>query len=115
MDYQLIHHTAVGVTDLDRSREFSPSLLALKEPSRPPFGFPGAWYELPNGQQVHLIVWPNPTLRAKGLETRDVHIALRVESFREAVQYFFGKGYRQDSADEFSRIIISPKPIAGFP
>jgi len=31
------------------------------------------------------------------------------------VQYFFGKGYRQDSADEFSRIIISPKPIAGFP
>ena len=117
MNYQVIHHTAVNVTDLERSRRFYRDVLGLEEIARPPFDFPGAWFELtPEGQQVHLIVYPNATLRTgKGLETRDVHFALRVPSFREAVEYFRSKGYSEDSDDVFTTMKVHPHATAGFP
>jgi len=117
MDYQVIHHVAVPVTDLARSRRFYREVLGLEEIPRPPFDFPGAWYALgPGGQQVHLLVFPGHTLRTgKKLATRDVHFAVRVPSFREAVAHFFDKGYREDSADDFSKMIVSPHATAGFP
>jgi glyoxylase I family protein len=117
MNYEIIHHVAVDVTDLDRSRRFYAEVLGLKEIARPPFDFPGAWFELtPNGQQVHLIVYPNATLRTgKSLETRDVHFALRVPSFREAVEYFRGKGYREDTDDISTKMMVRPHATAGFP
>lgn len=117
MDYQLIHHVALTVTDLERSRRFYGEVLGLEEIPRPGFNFPGAWYALgPTGQQVHLIVYPGHTLRTgKGLASRDVHFAVRVPSFREAVNYFHARGYREDSTDDFSQIIISPHATAGFP
>jgi glyoxylase I family protein len=117
MDYQVIHHVAVPVTDLERSRRFYRDVLGLEEIPRPPFDFPGAWFALgPNGQQVHLLVYPGHTLRTgKGLATRDVHFAVRVPSFREAIAYFFDKGYREDSPDDFRRMIVSPHSTAGFP
>src|SRR5262245_10655214 len=98
MEYQLIHHVALTVSDLERSRKFYREVLRFREIPRPPFTFPGAWFEIGGGQQVHLIVWENPTMRTgKGLETRDVHFALRVPSFREAVDYFHARGYREDA------------------
>jgi glyoxylase I family protein len=117
MDYQVIHHVAIPVTDLERSRRFYREVLGLEEILRPPFDFPGAWYALgPGGQQVHLIVYPGHTLRTgKGLATRDVHFAVRVPSFRAAVDYFHARGYREDATDAFSQIIISPHSTAGFP
>ncbi len=116
MNYQSIHHTALPVTDLERSRRFYLEIMGLREISRPPFSFPGAWFDIGNGDQVHLIVYPGQTFRAgKTLETRDVHFALRVPSFREAVEYFHAKGYREDAADEFQRVIVSPHATAGFP
>ncbi len=117
MNYQVIHHVAIDVTDLERSRRFYREVLGLEEIARPPFDFPGAWFTLgPGGQQVHLIVYANHTLRTgKGLEPRDVHFAVRVPSFREAVAYFKSKGYREDSADVFTQMIVSPHATAGFP
>lgn len=116
MDYQLIHHVALTVTDLERSRKFYLEVLGFREIPRPPFTFPGAWFDIGNGQQLHLIVHTNPTMRTgKPLDTRDVHFAVRVPSFREAVDYFHAKGYREDSADDFARIIIHPRATAGFP
>jgi len=116
MEIQLVHHVALTVTDLARSRRFYSDVIGLQEIPRPPFPFPGAWFALPGGQQVHLIVHTNPTFRAgKGLDPRDVHFAIRVPSFRDAVDYFKAKGYREDSEDEFTRMIINPKAIAGFP
>ena len=117
MNYQVIHHVAVNVTDLERSRRFYREVLGLEEIARPPFDFPGAWFQLTTeGQQVHLIVYPNHTLRTgKGLETRDVHFALRVASFREAVEYFHAKGYREDSEDIFTTMMVRPHATAGFP
>src|SRR5689334_12678438 len=102
MDYQLVHHVALTVADLERSRHFYLDVIGLKEIPRPPFNFPGAWFEIRNGQQLHLIVHTNPTMRTgKPLDSRDVHFALRVPSFREAVDYFRAKGFREDAKDEF--------------
>src|SRR5689334_14102491 len=110
MNYLSVHHVAVTVTDLERSRRFYSEVLELKEMPRPPFDFPGAWYELtPGGQQVHLIVYPNHTLRVgKGLEPRDVHFAMRAPSFRQALQHFRAKGYSEDAEDVFRKMIVRP-------
>jgi catechol 2,3-dioxygenase-like lactoylglutathione lyase family enzyme len=116
MNMQLIHHVALTVSELERSRRFYREVLGLPEIPRPPFNFPGAWFALAGGQQLHLIVHTNPTFRVdKGLDSRDVHFAMRVPSFREAVEYFRTKGYSEDAADDFARIIISPHATAGFP
>lgn len=117
MDYQLIHHVAINVTDLERSRGFYREVFGLEEIARPPFDFPGAWFALgKEGQQLHLIVYPNHTLRTgKGLEPRDVHFAVRVPSFRKAVDYFRALGYSEDAADAMRQIIVRPHATAGFP
>ena len=90
-------------------------MVTLNEPAVPTVNV--AWFALgPNGQQIHLIIYENHTLRnGKGLETRDIHCALRVPSFREAVEHFRGKGYSESAEDVLRRIIIRPHATAGFP
>ena len=44
MKIEAIHHVSLGVTDLERSRQFYREILKLEEIARPPFGFPGAWF-----------------------------------------------------------------------
>ena len=50
-----LHHVAVSVTDLERAQHFYGEVLGFRELERPPFDFPGAWYEL-GDRQLHLIV-----------------------------------------------------------
>jgi glyoxylase I family protein len=117
MNYQVIHHVALTVTDLEESRRFYREVMGLTEIPRPPFDFPGAWFALGDqGQQLHLIVHTDPTFRAgKGLAPRDVHFAVRVPSFREAVKYFEDRGYRENADDELALMIVRPHATAGFP
>ena len=116
MKIEAIHHVGLGVTDLERSRRFYREILGLDEITRPPFDFPGLWFSAGASQQVHLIVHPHSTFRTgKGLETRDVHFALRVPSFRQAVEYFRSKGYSEDSDDVFTTMKVHPHATAGFP
>jgi glyoxylase I family protein len=117
MQIELIHHVSLGVRDLERSKAFYREILGLQEITRPPFHFPGAWFGLGGGQQLHLIVHPHTTFRGgKGIDTRDNHLAFRVASYRAAREFLHSKGFRED-ADELDqmRLQANPNAVAGFP
>ena len=85
---ETLHHVTVSVTDLARARLFYGEVLGLRELERPPFDFPGAWYEL-GDRQLHLIVHTTPrTLRGTTeIDSRDGHFAVRVSSYRDSVEH----------------------------
>jgi len=117
MRIETIHHVSLTVTDLDRSKKFYREILGLSEIERPAFPFPGAWFQVGANQQLHLILHPGATFRgAKGIDTRDGHVAVRVTSFRGALEYLRSKGYREDAADQdLMKMHTNPQAIAGFP
>ncbi len=116
MNMLLLHHAALPVTDLERSKTFYREVLGLTEVPRAPFPFPGAWFALADGQRIHLIVSPGQTMRTgKGIDSRDGHFALRVASYREALEELGRKGYTPEADDELHRIKVDPHSVAGFP
>lgn len=75
-------HAGLLVSDLARARHFYESVLGLApSPRRPVLPYPGEWYELGGGQQLHLMNLPNPDADAVRPEHggRDRHIALGVK------------------------------------
>src|SRR5262245_19063845 len=117
MQIELLHHVSLGVRDLERSRAFYRDVLGLKEITRPPFDFPGAWLGIGATQQYHLIVHPQTTFRGdKGIDTRENHLALRVASYQATREYLHSKGYREDAGpDDPMRLQTNPHAVAGFP
>jgi catechol 2,3-dioxygenase-like lactoylglutathione lyase family enzyme len=111
------HHYQVTVTDLDRSREFYGGFLGLPELKRPDFDFPGAWFELANGQELHIVRVPEPLWRApRMMEIYETHIALRVASFQAALDKLHAAGFREDHPDDHPlKIVIKPHPPTGYP
>jgi len=87
-------HIAVCVTELQRSKRFYGGVLGLKEIPRPAFPFDGAWYELADRRQFHLIVHDRPlTLRGTtAIDLRDGHLALGVDDFEGAVSHLTAAG-----------------------
>ena len=117
MDIRNIHHVSVTVTDLALSRKFYREILELPEIDRPDFPFPGAWFQLGASQQIHLIVHTDPTMRGdKGVDTRDNHFAVRVGSYRQALEFLRAKGYREDAgALDLKKMRINAQSTAGVP
>jgi glyoxylase I family protein len=112
---ETLHHVSLPVTNLARSRLFYTGVLELVEIDRPPFDFEGAWYRV-GDRDLHLIVGGQPTLReGKGIDSRDIHFAIRVSSYRSALQHLTEKGYSADAIDELMRLRDSPRGTAGFP
>ena len=75
-------HAGLLVADLARARDFYESVLGLRPyPHRPDLPYPGAWYELGGGQQLHLMQLPNPDagIARPAHGGRDRHIALSVK------------------------------------
>jgi catechol 2,3-dioxygenase-like lactoylglutathione lyase family enzyme len=76
-----IHHASLLVSDLAKARAFYEGVLGLQpDTSRPQMSFDGVWYNIAPGQQIHLLVLPNPEA---GLQRpvhggRDRHVALAV-------------------------------------
>jgi glyoxylase I family protein len=75
-------HAGLLVADLARARVFYDSVLGLQPCSRPELPYPGAWYDLGGGQQLHLMQLPNPDAGTARPEHggRDRHIALGVRN-----------------------------------
>jgi glyoxylase I family protein len=113
-DVASLHHVSLAVTNLERSRAFYRDVLGLEEIERPPFDFAGAWFRVGDGQ-LHLIVHPQPTLRTGGIDSQDVHFAMRVRSYRDAVAGLRACGYSPDAPDERRRLRENPRGRAGFP
>jgi len=54
--------------------------------------------------------------KVKGVDNRDNHFAVRVGSYRQALESLRAKGYREDGADlDIKRMRVNPASIAGFP
>lgn len=117
MRIEAIHHVSITVRDLERSTQFYREILCLDPIERPPFNFPGAWFAVGGGQQVHLIVHDGATFRGeKGVDTRDGHFAIRVGSYRQAVNFPRSKGYREDAPElDLFKMRLQPHATAGFP
>jgi catechol 2,3-dioxygenase-like lactoylglutathione lyase family enzyme len=111
------HHYQVTVTDLERSRAFYGGFLGLTELKRPDFAFPGAWFQLAHGQELHIVRVPNPLWRApRVMEIYETHIALRVDSFRGALEKLAAAGYREDLPDDHPlKIVIKLDSPTGYP
>lgn len=80
-DVVALLHAGLLVSDLPRARAFYESVVGLQVfPDRPDLPYPGAWYELGGGQQLHLMNLPNPDVDSVRPEHggRDHHLALGV-------------------------------------
>jgi glyoxylase I family protein len=77
------HHAGFLVTDAERSAAFYEEVFGWPSLERPDFGFPGRWYDLGNGHQLHLMQtdkMPGHTDQPKF----DRHIALEVPDLEAA-------------------------------
>ena len=82
-DVTALLHAGLLVADLARAKAFYESVLGLKLfPGRPELPYPGEWYDLGGGQQLHLMQLPNPDATSTRPEHggRDHHIALAVRN-----------------------------------
>jgi len=80
-DVTALLHAGLLVSDLARAKAFYESVLRLRVyPGRPDLPYPGEWYDLGDGQQLHLMQLPNPDAGIARPEHggRDRHIALAV-------------------------------------
>ncbi|MHB1115732.1 VOC family protein [Sideroxydans sp.] len=90
-----IHHVTFISSDLARSRGFYEGLLGLKaDPKRPLMSFDGVWYDVALGQQIHLMLLPNPDA---GVERplhggRDRHVAFMVEDVKTLASHLLSAG-----------------------
>lgn len=73
-------HAGLLVSDLARAQAFYEGVLGLAACPRPDLPYPGIWYDLGGGQQLHLMCLPNPDAAAARPEHggRDRHVALGV-------------------------------------
>ncbi|MCC7274956.1 MAG: VOC family protein [Alphaproteobacteria bacterium] len=92
-------HVSVTVTDVERARAFYGGVLGLPEVDRPDFGFPGIWYDLGRGLQLHIIVnegLSRPAAERDGFDVRYPHFAIGVESADAAAAALRTRGVRMD-------------------
>jgi len=74
------HHVAIIVSDLSKADLIYGDILGLKQDVRPDLKFEGLFYQLGNGQQLHLMQLDNPDTNSSKPEHggRYRHFALAV-------------------------------------
>ncbi|MEN9216642.1 MAG: VOC family protein [Gloeomargarita sp. HHBFW_bins_162] len=87
-------HTAITVSNLERSQKFYGEMLGLTLVHRP-LQFPGCWYEI-QGIQIHLLEQPHAPivpLADPNKWGRNAHLAFAVENLAHAEQELLAAGY----------------------
>ncbi len=95
------NHVGIVVRELEKCRRFYGEVLGLVTIDRPPFDFPGHWYQVGKSTQLHLMVYAETIPRTMR------HVALEVEDFAAARQaleangiaFVEGPGKRVDGSD----------------
>ena len=112
LSFKSFSHVSVTVSDLEKAKAFYGGLIGLKELPRPPFNFPGAWYQIGN-IQLHLSV--NEKLAPRLVERerfniKDPHFALWVEDGDEIARRIAEAGIAHfdfsDSPTGFRQLFI---------
>ncbi len=84
-----ILHATFLTTDLATARAFYEGILGLKpDPNRPAMSYDGAWYDVADKQQMHLMLLPNPEagLQRPAHGGRDRHVALAVSDLAKLME-----------------------------
>ena len=82
-----LDHCSVIITDLARARAFYVGVLGLTEIPKPKtFDFVALWFQLDDGQTLHLLQKPQPDTRSPR------HFALRVPDVKQAREHFRSRG-----------------------
>lgn len=112
-----IHHVLIVVQELEPSRRFYRDTLELEEIDRPVFPYPGAWFQLANNQQLHLLERSDATFRGeRPVDAFDLHFAMRVKSYRDTLAWLRSKGFQEDAPeDDLRKMILRPNSVTGFP
>lgn len=80
----LLHHASLIIADLDTSVKFYTQIVGLQQIERPDLEFPGAWFQLGENQQLHIMLLDNiePKIGKRPKHGgRDRHVALTVDDF----------------------------------
>lgn len=72
-----LDHYAIYVQDLENSIVFYRDIMGFPEKKRPNFDFPGAWFDLGNDQELHLIQGEGKVMS----NNRSLHFAFEVDDF----------------------------------
>jgi glyoxylase I family protein len=79
-----LHHVSLIIAESTRATLFYQEVLGLQPLARPELGFPGLWFGLGEGQQLHLVELPNPDPSSGRPDHggRDHHVALQVDELQ---------------------------------
>jgi glyoxylase I family protein len=109
------HHVSVISRDVEHAKTFYRDVLGMTEVERPPFPHPGAW--LRSGPlEVHITYYLGGSFRTGPVDPNDIHFAIRVADFEDAVSGLARQGYSEGGDhDSPRRIVIKRDSVTGYP
>jgi catechol 2,3-dioxygenase-like lactoylglutathione lyase family enzyme len=111
----VFHHVSVITRNVEHAKTFYKDVLGLAEVERPPFPHLGAW--LRSGSlEIHITYYLAGTFRDRPVDPNDIHFAIRVPDFEQAVSRLARNGYVEGGEpDNPKRIVIKRDSVTGYP
>ena len=84
-----LNHVALAVSDVPRSVRFYGETIGLKQKERPAFDFDGAWFQLGETRELHLLEGLDHSIQE---HPRGDHFAIEIEDFEACQQHLEAVG-----------------------